>query len=233
MFSKKTIRDMKMHAKAEYPKESCGLVVDGQYVPAINTAPNPKQDYQIDPQQYARFMVTGQLQAVVHSHPKGPNYPSEADQEIQLASGLTFGIIYMEEGGVQDVFFWGDDVPAAPLVGRPFRPVVADCYALCRDWLWEEKAIRLPNLLRSDAWWTGEEDNRFLEGFEAIGFRKVEGDPKPGDGLLMQIRSSKVNHCAVYLENGLILHHLINRLSREEPFARWQKYVHTIIRREA
>ena len=40
---------------------------------------------------------------------------------------------------------------------------------------------------------------------------------KHGDAIFMTIRSHTVNHVGVYTKNGLMMHHLCNRLSIEEP----------------
>lgn len=59
------------HAEREYPKESAGLVVDGCYLPCRNIADEPKDNFVIDPVDYARAMIKGNIDAVVHSHPQG------------------------------------------------------------------------------------------------------------------------------------------------------------------
>lgn len=59
------------HAKTVYPKEACGLVVDGRYFPCQNIALNPTADFAINPADYARAMFAGTIEAVVHSHPAG------------------------------------------------------------------------------------------------------------------------------------------------------------------
>ncbi|NDV19994.1 hypothetical protein GO013_11230 [Pseudodesulfovibrio sp. JC047] len=231
MFDQQVITAAMDHARAKFPCEACGLVVDSEYLPRENTADDPLNDFRIAPQAFVAASRKGEVQAVIHSHPKGPDWPSHVDQVEQLRMGLAWGIVPFIGQVPQSPFFWGGDTPIAPLVGRPFRPVAADCYTLFRDWLRVHRDVVLPDLERSDEWWDGDEDNRFMEGVEAIGFRAVDDDPKLGDGVLMQVCSSKVNHCGIYVGNGLLLHHLQNRLSREEPYIRWRKHVRTIIRR--
>ena len=59
------------HAEREYPKESAGLVVNGGYFPCRNIALDPEANFVINPVDYARAMLTGTIEAVVHSHPQG------------------------------------------------------------------------------------------------------------------------------------------------------------------
>jgi len=59
------------HADQEHPKESAGLVVNGSYFPCRNIAADPENTFVINPVDYARAMLAGAIQAVVHSHPQG------------------------------------------------------------------------------------------------------------------------------------------------------------------
>jgi len=38
------------------------------------------------------------------------------------------------------------------------------------------------------------------------------------------------NHAGIYIGNGLFLHHLPNRLSREEPVMRWKSLITHVLR---
>lgn len=63
--------DAEKHAISVQPEEACGLVVDGAYVPCRNIALDPTADFAINPVDYARAMLSGSIEAVVHSHPEG------------------------------------------------------------------------------------------------------------------------------------------------------------------
>jgi len=39
-----------------------------------------------------------------------------------------------------------------------------------------------------------------------------------------------LNHGGIYLGNGLGLHHLTTRLSRQESLPRWRKYIRKVLR---
>lgn len=232
MFSPDTIQAMMEHARADYPRESCGLVIDGEYLPRKNSAEFPEKDFKISPQAVAAADRKGCIQAVVHSHPSAPAYPSRADMIGQIKTDLIWGIVPMLKGWPEWPFFWGGNTPIPPLVGREFRSGVTDCYALVRDWYRLERGLALPEYARSFDWWQSGE-NMFMENFKSAGFEPVEDKPRKGDVALIQVRSAVVNHCGLILDNGLMMHHLSNRLSGSEPLGRWQKYVRMIVRKVA
>lgn len=206
------------HAKAEMPKEACGLVIifkgRQQYRPCRNLA-NGSDNFILDPKDYEKADQEGEIVAVIHSHPNMSAKPSQADLVACEASGLPWYIIglpseqweYIEPSGY-----------IAPLVGRKWSHGVLDCYAIIRDWYKQERNIDLLNFERSDEWWERGE-NLYLDNFSKTGFRIIEQkDLQKGDVILMTINSSVPNHGALYLGDGLILHHIHGRLSTREVF---------------
>jgi proteasome lid subunit RPN8/RPN11 len=230
MFDEQVIREAMAHAAGDYPLESCGLVAGGRYIPAVNTAEDPAEDFRISPAAWVAADWLGPVQAVIHSHPDGDDFPSRSDMLGQMSVGVAYGIVTVQGGRPSQPFFWGGETPVPPLVGRVFRHGVTDCYALARDWYRTERGIVLPEYARRNDWWEHDED-MFLDNFRAAGFEPVDGQPQPGDGLLMRVLTDRVNHCGVYVGDGDILHHLFNRLSRHEPFNRWRRHIHMIVRR--
>jgi cell wall-associated NlpC family hydrolase len=118
----------------------------------------------------------------------------------------------------------------APLVGREWAHGVLDCYSLIRDWYDQERGIDLPDFTRFDEWWM-RGGNLYLDNFETAGFSAVSSDDMDvGDVLLMQVASPVPNHAAIYLGDGLILHHLQGRLSSRDVYGGyWQKITtHTL-----
>ena len=69
------VRDFKSeaeaHAAREAPREACGVLVAGQYIPCRNIADHPEQDFVLNPVDYARAALTGKIEAIIHSHPEG------------------------------------------------------------------------------------------------------------------------------------------------------------------
>lgn len=224
----KLLGDIRAHAAAEYPKEACGIVAAGQYVPMANVADDPLHDFRIS----ERALLPYDVEAVVHSHPDGPDEPTAADMSSQMSMDVPFGLCVSHDGSADLPWFWGG-VPAVPLLGRSFRHGPSgtdgrgDCYALIKDWYAQERGIELPEFPRDNDWWRSG-GNLYEEGFALAGFRAVQVDSEPlaGDVALITVpRSDVVNHAAVYIGDGLILHHLYNRLSVREPAGRWAEHV--------
>ena len=119
----------------------------------------------------------------------------------------------------------------APLVGRQWSHGVLDCYALVRDWFHQERGITLPDFDRFDEWWKRGK-NLYVENFANAGFTDINfKDLQEGDCFLMQVASPVPNHAAVYLGDGLILHHLQGRLSSRDVYGGyWQKITTHILR---
>lgn len=226
MFDAATLEAMRAHAVAEYPNESCGFVVDGAYLRRRNTAESPELDFRIAPQAYLAARRRGEIQAVIHSHPEGPPHPSESDMAAQIETALPWGIVFVNEGRAKEIFWWGGGAPQEPLIGRAFRHGITDCYALVRDYYASELDACLPELPRPAEWWN-RGGNLLEEHFREFGFRRLGGpdELQPRDALLAQIGGGVVNHCGVYIGQGLILHHLANRLSRRDPLEPWKRYI--------
>lgn len=233
------------HAVAEYPREACGLVVvvkgREQYQPCRNMADVPGEHFRLDPSDYAAAEDAGEITAVVHSHPDAAATPSEADRVGCEASGLPWLIVAVHGGkiaGRQQIEPCGYQ---APLVGRTWSHGTLDCWALCRDWYARERGVALPDPPRADDWWNdGHSDLYAEDAFAAVGFRTIDrgGDLHPatwlpGDLILMQIRARNgvPNHAAVYLGDGLILHHLPRRLSSRDVYGGyWQEVTRRVMR---
>jgi cell wall-associated NlpC family hydrolase len=223
------------HAIAAHPHEACGLVVAGAYVPLQNLAPDPEHAFEIEPAELLREGV----QAIVHSHPDEAPVPSAQDMTQQIASGLPWGLLSTDGRDATPVWWWGPGIPVPPLLTREFRHGPSgsdgkgDCYALIKDWYLLERQVELPEFPRGWDWWNAG-GNLYRDGYAAAGFTRVPmEDLRPGDVLLAQVQSNVCNHSAIYIGQGLILHHLANRLSREEPLARWLSHITHAVRHES
>lgn len=226
----------RQHAISEYPNEACGLIVSGRYVPCTNSAAAKGGNFRIAAQEMLAAAQLGDVQAIIHSHIKpehGP-FPSSHDMSEQQKMGIPWGITATDGISATPLTWFGDHILDVPLLGREFCPGVQDCYAILRAQRWQEKGIKLPDFARDAEWWTKGGD-LFTEGFEKAGFYKIEkSDAAAGDVILMQIRSKKPNHCAVLLDNGLMIHHVTGQLSRREPYGRWLPFVtHWLRHRDA
>ena len=207
------------HAKAEFPKESCGLVavVKGRkrYFACRNLAETPDEHFVLDGTQYAEVEDQGEIVAVVHSHPKTNHCPSQADRVACEKSALPWHIVNPQTEQ------WGYCEPEGfelPYVGREFVFGIVDCYSLCRDWYKREMGLELDDFPRRDRFWERGE-NLYLNGYSSQGFRRIPfEDLAYGDAILMQLGSELPNHAAIYLGDQQILHHVQGRLSSRDVY---------------
>ncbi len=205
-------------AVAQYPREACGLVVivkgRTRYWPCKNIAAGDGH-FVIDPHSYATAEDAGEVVGVFHSHPDASPEPSEADRRAAEATSVEWHILSLPSGE------WASFKPStyvAPLVGREFVHGVVDCYTLVRDWYRVARGIELLDFARTDEWWMHGQ-NLYLDNFGLAGFGSIPaGEMSHGDVLLMKIQSPVPNHAAIYLGDGMILHHLYGRLSSRDQY---------------
>ena len=216
-------QDALIHAQEEDPKESCGFLLNikgkEKYFPCENLSTYSQQCFIIDPNDYIKAEESGNILAVVHSHPVTPPVASQADMIGCENSNLPWHIVNPKTEE------WGYLEPSGykrPLLGRPWGWGITDCSSLVRDWYNEEKNI----ILRD--WDRPSTPQQFLEKplFESCawrtGFRELRPNEKllNGDVLLMSILSPTLNHVAIFI-NGDVLHHLADRISCKEPYNEW------------
>lgn len=225
------------HARRCFPAEACGLllVASGkeEFFPCRNIAKG-QNDFIMSPEDYAAAEDSGDILAVLHSHPNSGSSPSQADLVGCEGSGLPW-FIFSIPGAT-----WAEMTPSgyrAPYVGRVFSHGVLDCYTLIQDWYRQELKISLPDFNRKEEWWKNGDD-LYLENFQSTGFRRIDpSEMTKGDIILMQIHSRTVNHGAIYLGNDVILHHVMNRLSCRETYGGlggyFKKNTRLIVRHES
>ncbi|MEM4406674.1 MAG: NlpC/P60 family protein [Candidatus Methanomethylicaceae archaeon] len=217
------LRSLVVGSKAEV----CGFILkDGTVFQSRNDSENPERSFAISVDEFNRAKQWGEVIAVFHSH-LGPQIEGVTDTDIkeQQLTGLPWGVLFYFNGYVAGPFWWGYEVPLAPLIGREFVPGVFDCYTLCRDFHKVVFNIELPNPPRSGLWW--EKGIEVIEPelelnnelYDSIQYSDLE----PGDVLIGRALSKVLNHFAVYLGDGTILHHLAGRLSSRTALGPWKR----------
>lgn len=258
---KRTLRAIEAHAIAEYPRECCGVVVmvkrTETYIPCTNVIPglaDAAQDaFEISDEDMQAAEARGELVAIVHSHPDAPARASQSDLVGCEESALPWVIVSVRRREGEDGEVYADGVVRidpqgyeAPLIGRTFHHGTLDCYGIVRDFYKRHRGIELPDFTRENGWWKGDQEV-YLDNFPKAGFRRLRDNEElqPGDVILMQHYSDRVNHAAVFLDDefppeytgarlrGMMLHHLYGRPSEVVIYGGyWRDITHTRLRFE-
>lgn len=221
----------KQHAAQVYPHEACGFIIKvgrvQRYWPCHNVAEDPMASFRIAAHDYAHAEDQGEITAVCHSHPDATSRPSNHDVAMCNAGDVPWHILSWPEGDLRTL------IPeTAPLLGRPWvHGTDFDCYGAIRAWYQYYHGITLPRFAHDRYWWE-QGDDLYLNHYQEAGFTPVNSDtPQRGDVILMQIRSDKINHGAVYEGNGVIYHHPFGKLSLREAYAGyWQERTRLVVR---
>ncbi|ENS1195177.1 phage minor tail protein L [Escherichia coli] len=212
-----------------YRGDECGFVVstpEGErYFPCVNISGEPEAYFRMSPEDWLQAEMQGEIVALVHSHPGGLPWLSEADRRLQVQSDLPWWLVCR---GTIHKFRC---VPH--LTGRRFEHGVTDCYTLFRD-AYHLAGIEMPDFYREDDWWRNGQ-NLYLDNLEATGLYQVPlSAAQPGDVLLCCFGSSVPNHAAIYCGDGELLHHIPEQLSKRERYTdKWQRRTHSLWRHRA
>lgn len=207
--------DMLKHAKDEYPRECCGLLlhtIHGViYFRCTNVAINPLEDFTISGSDYVLASKKGKIVGVVHSHPNAKAYPSVTDIASCNKSKVPWTIISYPDVEVRTI--QPIDQSNRPYKGRYFIFGVDDCYSIIQDFYSREYGIELTPYYREYNFWNKGIDY-YTDRFEDEGFISIPpSEIEKGDVVLMYLKSKIPNHGGIYYGNGTILHHIEGRLS--------------------
>lgn len=251
------------HAEDVFPEECLGVIVNDKYVRLHNAADEPELRFLMteadeDKYGFSPGSENPKAQAVVHSHPDGPEWPSEGDMKAQIYGDVPFVIVAHTDITGWDYFEIGRHTLNDELVERPFRHAVHDCYHAIRSWFWQQQGLFLEDCPRRDDWWApvhADPDdpttpivepaqNLYEDNFKKWGFVQLTSEeaenPQRGDVFLYKLHvgnmsaapSSIETHGGVYLGDGQIYHHLPGRLSAIEGAEAWGRKASRWIRYE-
>jgi proteasome lid subunit RPN8/RPN11 len=216
--------DIKSHAVREFPKECCGLIVDGDVVECQNVSKNPEEHFSINASDIKKAKDSGVISAYYHSH-QGTNSFSVMDKQVSEKTEIPCALYCC---GDESFHTFEPNGVEVPYVNRPFVLGILDCLVLVKDFYRREFNINIKDLehpLRSDSnAWVGSKHDNFkdslmLEHLKTQGFKEVSMENlKKNDVLVMRMftKLRSPMHCAIYVGGGNILHHPAEALSRTE-----------------
>lgn len=212
-----------------YPNEACAFIVGNKLIPVENISTTPTQSFELSAED---SLIQLKANGFIHSHPDGPIYPSKADMISQKSARIPFGIITCTNDSTSASIWLHDDTLGIPLDERPFIHGIFDCYSLIRGYYKQAKNITLPDFPRDMNWWENKKEDLYMKNFELAGFKEISSDDvlQEGDVILMNIQSDVVSHAAVYIGDGLLLHHLRGKISKKDRATSWKKYYSKIVR---
>lgn len=216
------------HLLNEYPREGCGILLNKrgklEWMPCKNVAEND-EEFRIAAEDYIKASLSGDIHAIVHSHPDGSCLPSEADKQASDFLGIPYWIYSLPDC---ELFVYEPKERKAPLLGKEYRFGQNDCYSLVRDY-YKQLDIDLPTIPFEDDFWL-KGINYFDDLQESFGFVTV-AEPQEHDMVIFSVMSDIPNHCGVYVGEDIFMHHAVDRLScRESLHSFWGRYVTRYIR---
>ena len=214
MFGKEVESAAQAHAMREYPKESCGLVIDGRYDSQLNIAEDVENYFEIQPSAFRP-----NIEAIIHSHcaPRHGRDPSAADMAFQIEQQKPFGIVHTDGAHAASILWWGDFRLDDPLEGREFIHGVLDCYGLVRAWFWQTRRFKPLDFPHDPSWWSKGNADLYAAGIAKAGFVRIDASQaKPGDGMLFKSSAKGVppHHAGVLIDENRLLHHKVGERSK-------------------
>lgn len=207
-------------AALEVKEEACGFVLkDGTVIQVKNTAEKPGLEFQIAAEDSAKYL--DDAQAIWHTHLNSPQFSKE-----DVAACKTLNLPWVMHCSKSNTFHWLDPSQDAGLLQRPWAWGLYDCYALVRDYFYQQHQLKLNDYERRfEGVWDEHDFLEFEDNWAKEGFEKVTGTPQDGDVLLFSIRSPHVNHVGVLTDvnSNVFLHHGVDRFS-EQTVLSWDGF---------
>jgi proteasome lid subunit RPN8/RPN11 len=218
---------VKEHAISVAPQECCGVVLikkgKRKYYPCTNIS-KELDSFVIDPLEFTRLSMQGDIEFIVHSHTSG-NTPSEHDIDACNSLRIPYIIYYLETDSFDTYYHKNYN----KLIGREYMFGEQDCFEAVRDWFLTHNVVMPPRRKWLDNWW--EHGYNYISNEIFDWPVKQVKDLMYGDILALTVHGDVPNHIAVYLDDDIIYHHAVNRLScRENMYPLWAENIHGIYR---
>jgi proteasome lid subunit RPN8/RPN11 len=218
--------EIKLHALAEKPKECCGIIT--QHVHRCrNISDNPEHHFKISPEDYVVAVKDGAVTAFYHSHLENPEF-SQFDIQNSELHKLPIVLYCIKTDAFSEYTPQGFQLP---YTGRGYIHGKVDCFTLIRDYYANEKNIFITDITHPYRYVEDKKnhpentksypvlfnhfiENNFIEVFNA----------RSSDVLLMKTPfiPSPV-HCAIFMNNNVILHHPFQGVSCSAPYSNFWK----------
>jgi proteasome lid subunit RPN8/RPN11 len=230
-FKQQPIDDAIKHAYEEFPRESCGAIIDGSYVKFKNMSDNPLEAFEIQDEDFFLAYMNGSVDCIVHSH-NDFNQASLVDQVQQRELDIPSLIINLRNRSLMDCIVFGSNHDAN-LIGRPFFYGAFDCISMVDDYIFDIFNVHIPHPPHEWAFWM--KNKSFFEPAmdETIPFEEVPlTEIKKNDILLYNIDGTKyINHIAVMMSDTYeVYHHMFGTTSGSYPITFVRKYLRTVMR---
>jgi len=209
--TKKIKKAIDAHVLEVYPAEAVGVIVDREYHKLTNTSDTPDVHFKVGNKEFLEVIGEGDVKALIHSH----TFDTPVDQRTSRRS--------IDRRTPSKTDMVTQQAMAIPFgIVHTDGETVSDCV-----WLgWETQPLLEREFIH------GITDCYSADLFEDAGFAEI--DPKDieiGDVVLMSVLTEDtINHAAVYTDNNKITHHLVGRLSTQEPYNKWFGHVKKVVR---
>lgn len=213
------------------PDMICGVLLQDDnnsgFKPCVNASPAPEQGAIIDADFLRTLRHSHEITHVICSVPDARSHDISDYQAMSDRDGLPYLLVLWP--GLQSLTIF----PQTELdyENRPYIYGQYDCYSLIRDYLLRENGIALNDYPR-EVYSLSSGKNIFEVQAPEEGFVKIEDTSlQTGDILVFNLPSTRLQHPAVYIGNGQMLHHLPPGLSCREAYSeKWEKRTSSVWR---
>lgn len=210
------------HAKADFPKEACGIIVEKDSaaiaIKCDNMSINPEESFLLSIPQVKKFAQNFKIVGYYHSHPKDNPV---GDIDIMVSEKTKLNCIMFN--CVTNQF--SEYIPKGIFISylnRPFLYGIFDCLTLIIDYYQNQLNLKVNDIdhpHRINPYLGKDVKAPILkEHFINNGFQEA-GTLKKHDVILTKTYQMKTpTHCLVYLGENKILHHPAGQFSLKEEY---------------